>query len=139
MAMADGYTQRESYIIAYEPNTENIASIDTMAWKIARREDIQDRIAELRNRKAEKSQYTDINDINKRYALIWERIEACKQKGDDAGISRYMEIINKMTGTYVNITKDISEDKTIISDLSTNDLKKLLDNESKELERTTIN
>ena len=127
MAVCDGYTQRDAYILAYRPNTENIASLDTMASRLAARQDVKDRIEELRNRRANTAQYTDINDINKRYSLIWERIAACQEKGDDTAIGRYLDIINKMTGTYQNNDKKEEKENTLVG-VTTDQLKALLDN-----------
>ena len=129
LAVADGKTQYEAYQIAYDTNTDNRATIDTNAYRVANRPDVKEYIESLRKRREDSVVYSDINDINKRFSLIWDRIAACQAKGDDNGIARYMDIINKMTGTYVNINKDISEKDTTLSNLSTEDLKALLDKE----------
>lgn len=127
LAVADGKTQYEAYQIAYDTNTERRNTVDKNASLIANKPEVKEYIEELRTRKENANIYADINDINKRFNLIWDRIAACQAKGDDNGIARYMDIINKMTGTYVNINKDISEKDTTLSNLSTEDLKALLD------------
>lgn len=133
LAVADGHTQYEAYQIAYDTKTDRRATIDNNAYMVANKQEVKEYIEELRKKREDRElnakMYSDINDINKRYALIWDRIEECKKKNDDAAISRYMDIINKMTGTYVNINKDISEKDTTLSNLSTEDLKALLDKE----------
>lgn len=128
MAVADGKTQTEAYRIAYDTKTDNINTIYVNSCKVAGKEEVKEYIRALRERKEETAYLIDINDINKRYNLIWDRIAACQEKGDDAAISRYMNIINKMTGTYVNISKDITEEKNPLKDLSMEDLKNILDN-----------
>lgn len=133
LAVADGHTQYEAYQIAYDTKTDRRATIDNNAYMVANKQEVKEYIEELRKKREDRElnakMYSDINDINKRYALIWDRIEECKKKNDDNGIARYMDIINKMTGTYVNINKDISEKDNTLSNLSTEDLKALLDKE----------
>lgn len=113
MAIADGKTQYEAYCIAYDTKTERRNTVDCNASKLMTKTAIRDRIAELRQRKEDTQIFADINDINRRFALIWERVEECRKRGDDAAIARYMDIINRMTGTYVNVTKDISDNKPL--------------------------
>jgi hypothetical protein len=96
-----------------------------MASRLTAKPEIQARIAELRNRQEEAKIYTDINDINKRFAIIWEQIEKCRANNDNASIARYMDIINKMTGTYVNISKDITDDKPL-KNLTDDEIKALI-------------
>ena len=128
LAVAQGKTQRDAYIFAYEPKTKNISSLDAMASRVVLKPEVQTRIYELRNRNADISAYTDFLNINNRYALIFERIEACKERGDDAAIARYIDIINKMNGNYVNINKNIdANEQDDIKALSTEQLYNILD------------
>ncbi len=126
MAIADGKSQYEAYCIAYDTKTDRRNTVDCNASKLMAKEAIRERVAELRQRKEDTKVFTDINDINRRFALIWERIEECRVRGDDAAIARYMDIINKMTGTYVNVTKDITDDKKPLGGLKDADLAALL-------------
>lgn len=59
-------------------------------------------------------------------ALIWRRLDYCEAHNDDSSIKAYADIINKMNGTYINITKDITERDTTLKDLSVDQLKQLL-------------
>lgn len=133
MAICDGYSQYDAYKIAFNPKTENRNSIDAMASKVAKKTEVQNRIKELRERRIDAKIYNDINDINKRYAIIWERIEACRKDGNDAAIAKYMDIINKMTGTYVEYKKDLSNDNPL-KDVTTEQLQSILD---MDIEHTT--
>lgn len=127
LAVADGKSQYEAYCIAYNTKTDRRNTVDCNASKVANKPEVKAYIQELINRKEAANIYSDINDINKRYALIWERIAACQEKGDDAAISRYMDIINKMTGTYVNINKNINEEEEKpFSHLSVEELKSFI-------------
>ena len=126
LAVADGKSQYDAYCLAYDTKTTNRATIDTNAYKIAAKPAVKEYIATLRKQREEKTIYSDINDKNKRIALIWERIEVCKAKGDDASIARYTEQLAKLNGDYVNINKNIDTSKDILKDISTEDLKSLL-------------
>lgn len=125
MAVVDGHTQYESYIIAYEPKTLKRGSIDVMASKVANKPQVKARIEELKRRKESSKIYSDVQDENYIYSLIRERLDYCKDSNNDAAISRYIDILNKMTGRYVNINKNIEDDKPL-KDVSSDDLKAIL-------------
>ena len=136
MCIVDGLSQYESYIRAFNPKTNNRASIDVMASKLANRKDIKDRITQLRDRKINTNIYNDVLDENYIYSLIKERITYCKDNNNDNAISKYIEILNKMTGRYVNITKDISDTNTL-SDISTEKLQAILDMKIEDMDNIT--
>ena len=126
LAVADGKTQFEAYQIAYDTQTENRASIDTMASRLAAKPEIQARISQLRKRQEDIAVYTDINDKERRIRLIWDRIAVCVERQDDAAVARYLDQLAKLNGDYINVTKDISEDKKPLNGLSDADLAKLI-------------
>lgn len=125
MAIADGYTQFDAYKIAYEPKTDNRASIDSAASRTARKKDVQARISELRTRKADQYNYSDINDKNKRIKFIWERINACLAKNDENNVVKYIDMLNKLAGDYKNINVNENDIKPL-STMSNEDLNKLI-------------
>lgn len=125
MAIADGKSQFEAYNIAYDTKTKRRNTVDCNASKVMAKPHIKERIAELQERKENAKVYSDINDINKRYNIIWQQIDKCIANNDNTSVARYMDIINKMTGAYVNITKDISDNKPL-EKLSEDDLKALI-------------
>ena len=125
MAIADGYTQFDAYKMAYEPKTDNRASIDSAASRTARKKDVQARIDELRTRKADKHNYNDINDKNKRITFIWERINACLAKNDENNVVKYIDMLNKLAGDYKNINVNENDIKPL-STMSNEDLNKLI-------------
>lgn len=125
MAICDGYSQREAYIIAYNPTTTKENSIDVMASRIANKEYIQERINELRHRKIDSINYCDINDKNKRINFIWERINACLTKNDENNVVKYIDMLNKLAGDYKNININENDVKPL-STMSNEDLNKLI-------------
>lgn len=127
LAVADGHTQYSAYRLAYNSNTDNRNTVDSNASVIANKPEVREYIERVRKEKEEAFKYADINDKRRRIELIWERIEVCREKGDDAAIARYTEQLAKLAGDYVNINKDITEEKNPVKTLNTEDLKKLLD------------
>lgn len=127
LAVADGHTQYDAYKLAYDTTTERRQTVDTNASIVANKPDVKRYIEELRRQKEKAKLYKDINDKDRRIELIWERIEVCREKGDDAAIARYTEQLAKLNGDYIHITKDLSNnDQSEIQNLSTDELKAIL-------------
>lgn len=129
-AIADGHTQFDAYRIAYNPTSTNRATLDNNAYMIAKNPKIKARINELRAMRDYRECYDDINDLQKRYRLIWDRIAACIEKGDDNAVDRYLTQIAKLKGDYITQVKDISEQKSQFSSMSTDDIKALLNTDT---------
>lgn len=130
MAIADGKTQYEAYRIAYQPKSTNRGTLDNNAYIVGKNPRIRARIEELRKMRDEKECYSDINDINKRFRLIWSRIEACIEKGDEVAVDRYLTQIAKLKGDYITQVKDISDNKSQFASMSTDDIKALLNTDN---------
>lgn len=127
LAVADGHTQYDAYKLAYNTKTDNRNTIDSNASVIANKPEVKSFIEAVRREKEEALKYADINDKRRRIELIWERIEVCREKGDDAAIARYTEQLAKLNGDYIHITKDLSENnQSEIQNLSTDELKAIL-------------
>lgn len=127
LAVADGHTQYDAYKLAYNTNTDRRQTVDTNASIVANKPEVKRYIEELRRQKEKAKLYKDINDKDRRIELIWERIEVCREKGDDAAIARYTEQLAKLNGDYIHITKDLSDNnQSEIQNLSTDELKAIL-------------
>lgn len=124
-AIVDGKTQYEAYCIAYDTNTDRRATVDCNASIVANKPHVKEFIARERERKEKALEYVEIDDKQKRINLIWERIAYCQETGNDAAIARYLDMLAKMNGDYINITKDITDDKPL-ANMSTADLQALL-------------
>lgn len=122
----EGKTQYQSFMDAYNPKTENRQSIDSMANHVKNRERVKNYLEKVKQRVELRQKYGLSMSIEDRKELIYERIDACMEKGDDAAVARYMDLLNKMEQSYVNITKNIDEKDNNISALSTDELKKLI-------------
>lgn len=123
-------TQYEAYLTAYDVKTDKRESIDTMASVVANKPHVKEYMEKLRQRKEDAMRYIGVSDREKRLNLIWERIGHCIDKDDDAAISRYLTELGKLQGDYINITKDISDEKPL-EKLTESDLRALLGKDEK--------
>lgn len=125
-AIADGYSQSDAYILAYNPKTKNANSIAAMACRIANKEDVKERINAFIDRKSDKYAYNDLLDKNKRINLIYERIQYCIDNKDENNVVKYIDMLNKLAGDYKNITVKQTDIKPL-ANMSIEELNKLLD------------
>lgn len=126
-AIISGKSNYDAFIEAYNPG-ENVkrSSIDTMAYMVKKRDHVQ-RYLKTVNDMVENRKKAGLSmGIEDRKQIIYDRIIECVGKGDDTSIARYMDLLNKMEQSYVNINKNIDEKDTSISALSTDELKKLV-------------
>lgn len=130
LAVANGHTQYEAYKIAYDTKTENRQVVDNNAYLVGKNPKIRARVEELRKMRDNKDLYDDINDINKRFRLIWECIEDCISKGDHANVRGYLSEIAKLKGDYVTTIRDISDNKKAFEGMSTDDIKAMLNTDA---------
>lgn len=122
--VGNGYTYTDSYIIAYSPKTSNRDSIRNSASRLASRQDVKDYVTELTKLKLERTNQVNLLDTSARYNLITDRVLKCIHEGDESNLIKYLDILNKMQGTYISITKDVTERP--YENLSTEDLKAAL-------------
>lgn len=120
--IVSGMTGKDSYISAYKNNSnDNTAYKESM--KLLGKEEIQVRIKELRKPLEVQAQVTAQTERERIKDLLWQRIQYCIDNNDDAAIVRYTDQLNKLNGDYINITKDITEEKTAVNNLDTDTLK----------------
>ena len=111
----------QAYLETYNTTSEVIARNEGAV--LLRRDDITEYIKQLNKPTINKI----TNERERKRKIIWERIELCREKGDDAAIARYMDILNKMDAEYVNINRNIDDGGEKLAGLNTDELKKLLD------------
>ena len=122
--VVSGMSYKDSYLTAYNWNGSEKGA-QTQANEIALREDIQKRIAELQKPVIRAIQSDNLNEYDRIKTLCWERINECQANGDDTAIARYMDILNKMSGTYININRNIEDKQADIVNLDSNTLERL--------------
>lgn len=122
--VVSGMSYKDAYLAAYDwKGTDNGAYVE--ANRLIMNEEVKERIDSLREPIIKVVQQDALNEYERIKALAWERIQQCQNSGDDSAIARYMDILNKMSGTYININKNIDENKSDITHLDTESLKKL--------------
>ncbi len=120
-----GMTAKDAYKAAYNTNASEQVIYNESA-KLLKRADIEAYIKELQKPLVNHAQSKALSEYDKIKSLLWDRIEHCIVSGDDAAIARYTDQLNKMNHTYININKDITEDKTNIENLDNVTLLKLV-------------
>lgn len=123
--IVSGMSGKDSYIAAYDTKGKD-TTINQEVVKLLAREDIQNRIETLQKPIIKAAQSQALSNRERKQAIIWEEIENARQQQDHAAIARYLDILNKMDQEYININKDISEDKTNIENLDNTTLLKLV-------------
>lgn len=122
--IVSGMSAKDSYITAYD-TTGNEKTVYSEATKLLAREDVSKRLEELRKPLENHARTQALTEYEKLKALAWERIEACKASEDDTAVARYMDILNKMLGNYVNINRNIDDTASSLDTLDTETLKAL--------------
>jgi phage terminase small subunit len=113
----------EAYLEVYDTNNPRVAAME--GSKLLKRDDITEYLTEINRPTINKI----TNDREKKRKILWDGIERCIAKKDEAAVARYMDILNKMDSEYVNINRNIDESETQLSKLDTEQLKALLKQE----------
>lgn len=110
--IVQGMSGKDAYYTAYNTTCkENTAYVESM--KLLKRDDITERIKELRKPIENHIQNVSITERQKHIDFIKERIELCKQKEDENSIIRYMEQLAKIGGYYKEDTKEEKTENSI--------------------------
>ena len=119
-----GMTYKDSYLAAYEPNCTDRVALNEGS-RMMRMEKIRNRVAELQKPIAEAVQVTAISETQKIKELLWERIEICRETGDEAAIARYTDQLNKLNAAYKD-NKPLDDPKEAVTELDNETLLKLV-------------
>lgn len=107
----------QAYLSAYNSNSETAASIE--ASKLLRRDDITEYIATLNRPMENRVQ----NEREKKRNILWDFINDTTKADSDR--LRAMDILCKIDQEFVNINRNINDNKPDITNLDTNTLKLL--------------
>ncbi len=124
--LAVGKSQYEAYVSTYDTTSTNDTAIRANASKEANKDEVKAYVNQLRAKYDDREAMERSKDDAYIRALLVRRLEACEAKQDDTALARYIDIANKMNGTYVNITKDVTEKENKLDNLSVDELKALL-------------
>lgn len=118
--IVSGMSGKESYKTAYDTKASEQV-IYNEANKLLQRDDITERIKELRKPLENHLTNTAISETEKIKRILWEEIENARQQQDHAAIARYTDQLNKLNNAY--------KDNTVLdkdNDLESVDTSKLL-------------
>lgn len=120
--IVSGMSGKDSYLAAYDCNSDNAAMVEST--KLLNRIDIANRLKELRQPIETLAQTQAITETERIKALLWERIEICRQKDDEAAIARYTDQLNKLNNAYRDTTT-ATEDANKLDTLDTSALQRI--------------
>lgn len=121
--IVSGMDGKSSYIAAYDTNASDQV-IRNESNKLLQRDDITERITELRKPLLNHARNTAISAREKQIEEIQERIAICKQREDETSLIRYYDMLNKIYALYKEAETEQKQDTTI-NNLDMNTLKKL--------------
>ncbi len=119
-AYAKSGNATQAYLECYDTTSELVARNE--GSKMLRRDDITAYLNELNQPTINKI----TNEREKKRQMLWKAIERCEAKEDEAGMARFMDILNKMDSEYVNINRNIDDTGEKLSALSTDQLLQLM-------------
>ena len=111
---ANGGNGTQAYLAAYDSKNEQVAANESSL--LLKKEEIQDYLRTINKPLEEKAQ----SERERKRAILWGFITDPNTPNADR--LRAMDILNRMDAEYVNINRNIEENKT---DISTIDLEKL--------------
>lgn len=110
----------KAYFEAYDCTSDGTARREGSI--LLRRNDVTEYIKEINQPVVNKIN----NEREKKRRLLWKAIERCEAKEDEAGMARFMDILNKMDAEYVNINRNIDDTGEKLSGLTTEQLQQLV-------------
>lgn len=123
--IVSGMSGKDAYITAYQnKSNDNTAYKESM--KLLQRDDIAERIKEMRKPLELHAQTVSITERQKHIDFIKERIELCKQKEDENSILRYLDQLAKIGGYYKESEKE-EKAENVINNLDTTTLLRLVE------------
>ena len=121
--IVSGMDNQTSYMTAYDCNSTSAANVEST--KLLKRDDITQRINELRKPIVNLIQNKAISEREKIKKILWSRLDLAISNNDDTNIIKIADIINKMNSEYINVNHNIEDTATDINNLDTDTLMKL--------------
>lgn len=119
--IVSGMTGKDSYLTAYDCTSDRVALNESNV--LLKRDDITERIKELRKPVLNHAQNTAISETERIKAILWEELQNAREQQDHAAVSRYIAEINKLNGAYKDT---ILENDNSLDNLDTSKLLKLV-------------
>lgn len=96
--IASGKDGIDSYMSAYDCNSRSAAAVESN--KLMKRDDITERIAEIRKPVINLIQNKQISERQQRIDFILERIRICEEKEDEQSLIRWNDQLCKLYGLF---------------------------------------
>jgi phage terminase small subunit len=116
----------QAYLEAYDTQSEENAQ--RQGSRLLQRDDISEYLKEIN----QPTVNIIVNERERKRKIIWNRIERCVEREDDAAVARYMDILNKMDSEYVNINRNVEDTSKTLAGLDNEQLRQLLDSKTDE-------
>lgn len=110
--IVSGMSGKDSYISAYNTKASE-QTIYTESMKLLKRDDITQRIKELRQPIENTIQNVAINERQNQIDYIKSRIALCEQKDDEQSIIRYTDMLSKLYGLYKETDTEQKTDNSV--------------------------
>jgi outer membrane protein assembly factor BamD (BamD/ComL family) len=121
--IVSGMSGKESYKTAYNTSASQQV-IYNEANKLLQRDDITERIKELRKPLENHITNTGISETERIKQILWEEIENARQQQDHAAIARYTDQLNKLNNAYKD--NSIVDNDNSLDNMDTSKLLKLV-------------
>ena len=119
--IVSGMSGKDSYLAAYDCQSDNAAMVEST--KLLKREDVTQRLTELRKPIENLAQTKAITEREKKRAVLWNIIET----GTAADQCRALDILNRMDAEYLNVNVNKTDTTVSLENIDLNALKTLFE------------
>ena len=109
--IASGKDGIESYMSAYDCNSRSAANVEST--KLMKRDDITERITEIRKPILNLVQNKQISERQQRIDFILERIRICEEKEDEQSLIRWNDQLCKLYGLFKETEQETKPESTV--------------------------
>ena len=110
--IVSGMSGKDSYLSAYDAKCNDQVAYNE-ASKLLLRDDIQKRIIDIRKPLEQAAQIKALSARDKQIQEIEQRIQLCKDKGDEQSLIRYYDMLNKIFNLYRETDTDQKQESTV--------------------------
>ena len=121
--VASGMSLSDAYIESYDTKTQSKQVIYNHASELAKRDDITNRVRQIRKRLENHAENTVISEIEQSKRYLWAVVHDEKEKTENR--LRAVDILNRMNQAYTD-TSQQDDTETTIDSLDTDKLIKLV-------------
>lgn len=118
--ITNGGNATKAYLTAYDwTGSNNGAEVE--ARTLLKRDDVSEYLRSL----ALPMENQAVDEAARIRQIIWDRIAACIESGDDAAIARYTDQLNRLGGRYTNVNVNKTDTTVNLENIDLNALRTL--------------